>query len=93
MMRALIAIFPLLAIGPAQADFGHAEDPAMRLLFSQLDRDADGYLSKAEIEGRPANTPWLETARYGGFELADVNRDGHLDSVEFLHFEEPLPVE
>ncbi len=93
MMKTLIAIVPLLATGLAQADFGRAEDPAMRLVFSQLDRDADGYLSRAELEGRSADTPWLESARYGGFELADVNRDQRLDRAEFLRFEEELPVE
>jgi hypothetical protein len=43
--------------------------------FKDLDRDSDGFLSRAEVEGN--------TNLNGKFETADKNGDGKLDMPEF----------
>lgn len=86
LMLVTYSAYPALAVGN--------DEQAMPALFGQLDRDGDGYLSRDEVyKTAPELTRWLSVSRFGGFELADVNRDGQLDLAEFAAYEEEIPAE
>ncbi len=67
------------ASGQPRSASGARADAATERTFGELDRDADGYLSKSEA----AKAPGLENR----YDSLDRNHDGRLDKVEFAPFE------
>jgi hypothetical protein len=80
----------ILAVPPA---FAHADNAPMLQQFSHVDTNGDGYLTKDEVLTQDSVGSGLSVSTYGGFELADVDRNGMLDQAEFAAFEEDLPAE
>jgi len=58
--------------GSASADRDEAES---RRLFSELDRNGDGYLTRDEL--------WSDRGRQGNWAAVDRNRDGRISPDEF----------
>jgi len=76
-----LALAAALLVCPAGSPFGAEQDagggasaPA-RSLFDRLDRNRDGYLSSAELDG--------EAARSGNWIAVDRDRDGRYSRSEF----------
>ena len=82
--QALFLLFSLSCLTASAADRGDAKDAPAAVSdtekeFRALDRNGDGYLSRAELESSK-----VLAAR---FDSADKNRDGRLDLAEFQNLE------
>lgn len=88
-----IIITTVVNLSPLQAHEGDMNNSVLLNQFYQLDTDADGLVSKSEIDAQPEITRLMEVSTYGSFNRGDFNSNGYLDWLEFQAIEEMLPVE
>lgn len=70
-----IAVLPAWAVHSSHDQSAHeASKPAVSPAFAALDKNKDGYLSKAELAKHPMA---------GHFAMMDANKDGKLSPKEF----------
>lgn len=75
---------------PAEIGAGYGADQyTYEYGFDSIDRDGDGYISKAEAkQHKQALGAWYERLEYD-WQSADSNAHGQLDKSEFSALEEP----
>lgn len=89
-MKRLVKFILLFAVF---SGFASAADPVDEKIFSSLDVNGDGKLSKEEFDAKPEVYKDTELADQGCFEIADVNGDEYLSFEEMAAYRIPLPCE